>query len=61
MGDSGRDLMATISRYTTVDCVRWRVRFRKPDPRQTDKRGFKTKPEAEAVAATVEVSQHRRE
>ena len=61
MGDSGRDLMATISRYTTVDGVRWRVRFRTPDRRQTDKRGFKTKREAEAFAASVEVSKLRGE
>lgn len=33
----------------------YRVRYRKPDNRQTDKRGFKTKKEANNFAATVEV------
>ncbi|WP_348727380.1 tyrosine-type recombinase/integrase [uncultured Mycolicibacterium sp.] len=47
--------MATVSRYNTTDGVRWRVRYRKPDRRQTDKRGFKTKRDAEAFAVTVEV------
>lgn len=35
--------------------MRYRVRYRMPDRRQTDKRGFKTKRDAEAFAATVEV------
>ncbi|MEX3644332.1 tyrosine-type recombinase/integrase [Mycolicibacterium porcinum] len=48
--------MATISRYeTTSGTTRYRVRYRTPDRRQTDKRGFKTKRDAEAFAATVEV------
>lgn len=47
--------MATISSYTTVRGKRYRVRYRTPDHRQTDKRGFKTKRDAEAFAATVEV------
>lgn len=47
--------MATISRYTTAAGVRWRVRYRTPDRRQTDKRGFRTKRDAEAFAATIEV------
>lgn len=33
----------------------YRVRYRKPDNRQTDKRGFRTKQEAKNFAATVEV------
>ncbi|SLL01119.1 site-specific recombinase XerD [Mycobacteroides abscessus subsp. abscessus] len=36
--------------------IRYRVRYRTPDNRQTDKRGFKTKRDAEAFANTVEVS-----
>ncbi|MBM4515238.1 hypothetical protein GS438_24015 [Rhodococcus hoagii] len=37
------------------DGKRYRVRFRTPEGRQTDKRGFRTKKEAEAFANTVEV------
>lgn len=47
--------MATIENYTTKTGRRYRVRYRKPDGRQTDKRGFTTKKAAEAFAATVEV------
>ncbi|OPX17026.1 tyrosine-type recombinase/integrase [Gordonia sp. i37] len=47
--------MATIERYTTKTGARYRVRYRTPDHRQTDKRGFRTKRDAEAFAATVEV------
>lgn len=47
--------MATISSYTTAGGKRYRVRYRTPDHRQTDKRGFRTKRDAEAFAATVEV------
>lgn len=48
--------MATIERYSTKSGARYRVRYRTPDHRQTDKRGFRTKRDAEAFAATVEVS-----
>lgn len=48
--------MATISKYETkTGATLYRVRYRTPDRRQTDKRGFKTKRDAEAFAATVEV------
>ena len=47
--------MATIEPYETKAGRRYRVRYRTPDRRQTDKRGFKTKRDAEAFAATVEV------
>jgi integrase len=48
--------MATISKYETSSGVMlYRVRYRKPDNRQTDKRGFRTKKAAEAFANTVEV------
>src|SRR5271163_1040893 len=49
--------MATISKYQTASgATLYRVRYRTPDHRQTDKRGFATKRDAEAFAATVEVS-----
>lgn len=35
--------------------TKWRVRYRKPDKKQTDKRGFRRKIDAENFAATVEV------
>lgn len=47
--------MATIESYSTKSGKRYRVRYRTPDHRQTDKRGFRTKRDAEAFAATVEV------
>jgi integrase len=53
--------MATIEPYETKAGKRYRVRYRTPDRGQTDKRGFKTKREAEAFAASVEVSKLRGE
>lgn len=53
--------MATVERYATTTSTLWRVRFRTPENRQTQKRGFKTKREAELFAATVEVSKARGE
>src|ERR1700738_5191323 len=54
--------MANISKYeTSSGAMRYRVRYRTPDNRQTDKRGFTTKRDAEAFAATVEVSKLRGE
>ncbi|WP_166906164.1 tyrosine-type recombinase/integrase [Mycobacterium sp. DL440] len=48
--------MATISKYqTSSGATRYRVRYRTPSRQQTDKRGFKTKRDAEIFAATVEV------
>lgn len=58
--------MATIEPYYLCkpDCkspckkkdhLRYRVRYRKPDGRQTDKRGFKRKGDAETFSNTVEV------
>jgi hypothetical protein len=38
---------------------RYRVRYRRTDHSQTDKRGFKTEREAELFLASVEVSQAR--
>ncbi|TPW78412.1 site-specific integrase [Schumannella sp. 10F1B-5-1] len=53
--------MATIEPYETKQGRRYRVRYRTPDRRQTDKRGFKTKREAELHLASVEVSKARGE
>ncbi len=54
--------MATIEPYQTSKGERrYRVRYRTPDRRQTDKRGFRTKRDAEAFAATVEVAKLRGE
>lgn len=48
--------MATIEAYDTAAGRRYRVRYRKPDHTQTDKRGFRTKREAELFLASVEIS-----
>jgi integrase len=54
-------MMATVSKYTTAKGERWRVRFRTPDGRSTDKRGFHSKDDAEKWGNLVEVDkmQHR--
>jgi integrase len=52
--------MATISKYETASgATRYRVRYRTPDNRQTDKRGFKTKRDAQAWAEQLEVDKRR--
>jgi integrase len=48
------EAMATITAYDSAGGKRYRVRYRKPDHSQTDKRGFRTKREAEIFLATVE-------
>jgi integrase len=53
--------MATIKPYDTKAGKRYRVRYRTPARGQTDKRGFKTKREAELFAATVEVAKAKGE
>ena len=54
--------MATISKYqTSSGATLYRVRYRTPGRGQTDKRGFKTKRDAEAFANTVEVTKARGE
>ena len=55
--------MATIESYLLSDgkTKRYRVRYRTPERRQTDKRGFRSKREAEQFAASVEVSKLRGE
>ena len=50
-----------IASYETAAGRRYRVRYRKPDRMQTDKRGFRTKREAEDFLASVEVSKLRGE
>ena len=47
--------MGSIESYHTSAGRRYRVRYRKPDRTQTDKRGFRTNREAEEFLATVEV------
>ncbi len=55
-------MMATVSRYqTSSGATLYRVRYRTPEGRQTDKRGFTTKRDAERFAATVEVAKMRGE
>jgi len=48
--------MGSITPYETSGGKRYRVRYRKPDHSQTDKRGFRTKREAELFLASVEVA-----
>ena len=53
--------MAHVVAYQTAHGKRYRVRYRTPDRRQTDKRGFNTKREAQAWANEVEVTKRRGE
>ncbi|WP_375407414.1 tyrosine-type recombinase/integrase [uncultured Amnibacterium sp.] len=53
--------MGAISAYETAAGRRYRVRYRKPDRSQTDKRGFRTKREAELYLASVQVAMARGE
>ncbi len=48
--------MGSVSPYETSRGRRYRVRYRKPGNSQTDKRGFKTKRDAELFLASVEVA-----
>ncbi|WP_199280092.1 Arm DNA-binding domain-containing protein [Salinibacterium sp. CAN_S4] len=43
--------MGSISAYTTASGKRYRVIYRRPDRLQTQKRGFKTKRDAELFLA----------
>lgn len=53
-------IVATIDKYETKGgATRYRVRYRTPDRRQTDRRGFRTKREAEAWANQLEVDKRR--
>lgn len=49
-------MAGSITAYETAAGKRYRVRYRKPDKSQTDKRGFRTKREAELFLASVTVS-----
>ena len=52
--------MATVEKYqTSTGASLYRVRYRTPDRRQPQKRGFTTKRDAELYAATVEVAKAR--
>lgn len=54
--------MATISKYQTASgSTLYRVRYRTPERGQTDKRGFRTRRDAEAFANSVEVTKARGE
>lgn len=53
--------MGSITPYNTASGKRYRVRWRTPDRRQTDKRGFLTKRDAQQFLASVEVSMNRGE
>ena len=54
-------MAGSITPYETASGKRYRVRYRKPDKAQTDKRGFKTKREAELFLASVTVSKAKGE
>jgi integrase len=52
--------MATIEKYeTTSGATRYRVRYRTPNKRQTQKRGFATKRDAQAWADQLEVDKRK--
>jgi integrase len=53
--------MGSVTSYDTVAGLRWRVRYRKPDHSQTDKRGFKRKKDAELFLAKTEVAKSQGE
>ncbi len=53
--------MGSITPYETAAGKRYRVRYAKPDHSTTQKRGFKTKHEAELYLASVTVSKARGE
>ena len=53
--------MGSIDPYTTKQGKRYRVRYRRPDGTQTDRRGFKTKRDAELFLSTVEIAKAKGE
>jgi integrase len=53
--------MGSITPYETANGRRYRVRYRTPNRSQTDKRGFRTKREAEIFLAGIEVAKARGE
>lgn len=58
---AGKPILDKDGKTPKVGDLRYRVRYRTPGKRQTDKRGFRTKREAQLFAATVEVSKARGE
>lgn len=48
--------MGSINAYSTSGGKRYRVRYRTPENRQTDRRGFKTRRDAEIFLASLETS-----
>lgn len=54
-------MSGSIKAYDTAKGKRYRVRYRKPDKSQTDKRGFKTKRDAELYLASVTISKAKGE
>lgn len=51
--------MASVERDPRTNGRTWRVQYRKPDGKLTSKAGFRVKRDAEAFAATTEVSKHQ--
>lgn len=49
-------MAGTIASYSTKAGTRYRVRYRKPDGSQTDRRGFTTKRDARLFLSTVDVA-----
>jgi integrase len=56
---NGVGAMGSISAYDTAAGRRYRVRYRTPGRQQTDKRGFRTKREADLYLASLEVAKAR--
>ncbi|WP_136054627.1 site-specific integrase [Microbacterium sp. K24] len=54
-------MAGTVEAYDTSKGTRYRVRYRKPDGAQTDKRGFSTKRDARLFLSTVDVTKARGE
>lgn len=53
--------MGSITPYSTIKGKRYRVRYRRPDGSQTDKRGFTTKRDAELFLSSVEIAKAKGE
>lgn len=50
--------MGAVTAYDTANGRCCRVRYRKPDKSQTDKRGFRTRRDADLFFASVEIAKH---
>lgn len=51
--------MGSVTQYQAASGRRYRARYRTPDHKQAEKRGFKTRKEAELFLASIEVSKAR--